>query len=752
MLEPEGFYDGDGVYRVRCMPTELGTWTYRTKSNRAELNNKTGSFTCVQPSFGNHGPIRVRNTYHFAYADGTPYYQVGTTCYAWAHQGGALEEQTLATLRKAPFNKLRMCVFPKSYAYNRNEPQHYPFEGEPLKKWDFTRYNPAFFRHFEKRVADLMELGIEADLIVFHPYDRWGFKSMSRAEDDRYLHYLVARLAAFRNVWWSLANEFDLMLKIPSKQMSDWDRFFRIIRDADPYGHPRGNHNCRTWYDHAKPWVTHASIQSSNLAVASELRDKYRKPIVYDECKYEGNIPQGWGNISAREMVHRFWLGAVAGCYVGHGETYLHPQEILWWSKGGVLHGQSPPRIALCRRVMEASPYEEMEPDETLSPGNLTLAKPSACYMVYVAEQRPVTLDLPGSRPYRVEGIDTWSMRIDQIGATAPGRFTFTPPVPRYVLRLTVHDGAGPLPPLAFASGEPTSGKAPLTVRFEGGPDGSRIRWDFGDGHGSIERNPTHTYTEYGVFTATLTVTDREGRTSIANVLVTIDAGADKPLVRAGVETGESQLTFHGAVERTEQGSLRFAAGPPWKWAAVGLDERPLTLLEGLRSFTIAGWAKAESLDIGKGGNRIAFNLNYNRAGFDLVHHRDGRLRLAVNSWPDRVENDSSKGKIRVGEWVFFAVTYDAMAARDNVGWHFGSPDSPATLDRRTTHAAGPTGAGSGTLTIGNYNETIHRHGTDRQFRGTLHGLAIYGSRFGPSGALDLERIRRLQTETNPAR
>lgn len=31
--------------------------------------------------------MTVRHTYHFGYADGTPYCPVGTTCYAWAHQG-----------------------------------------------------------------------------------------------------------------------------------------------------------------------------------------------------------------------------------------------------------------------------------------------------------------------------------------------------------------------------------------------------------------------------------------------------------------------------------------------------------------------------------------------------------------------------------------------------------------------------------------------------------------------------------------
>ena len=161
-------------------------------------------------------------------------------------------------------------------------------------------------------MLDLLQLGIEADLILFHTYDRWDFENMDAASDDRYIRYAVARLAAFRNVWWSLANEYDFM---PAKEESDWDRFFQIIRDHDPYQRLRGIHNGRRWYDHSKPWVTHVSIQTSNMAHGIRYRSQYKKPVIYDECRYEGDIPQGWGNISAQQMVQHFWAGTVSGCY-----------------------------------------------------------------------------------------------------------------------------------------------------------------------------------------------------------------------------------------------------------------------------------------------------------------------------------------------------------------------------------------------------------------------------------------------------
>lgn len=424
-VDVDGFYDGAGTYRVRFMPDAEGEWTFTTRSNRPELDGRTGTFTCTRAAAVNHGPVVVRNTYHFGYADGAPYFPAGTTAYAWVHQGDALGERTLATLRQAPFNKLRMCVFPKDYVYNRNEPQYYPFPRDAAGNNDLTRFNPEFFRHLETRVRQLMEMGIQADLILFHPYDRWGYSKMPAEADDRYLRYTVARLSAFRNVWWSLANEWDFMKE---KKLADWDRFFRIVQESDPYQRLRSIHNGTILYDHAKPWVTHASIQSPDFDKAVEWLQAYRKPVIYDECQYEGNIPRRWGDISAREMVRRFWLGTARGAYVGHGETYLDPRDVLWWSKGGVLHGQSPPRIAFLRKILEEGPADGIQPMPNQK-------YPAACregeyYLFYFDLHQPAEMEfeLPARVPFRAEIIDPWEMTIAPVSGIWQGKFTLKLP------------------------------------------------------------------------------------------------------------------------------------------------------------------------------------------------------------------------------------------------------------------------------------------------------------------------------------
>lgn len=413
-----GFYDGDGTYKIRFMPDNPGEWTYTTSSNAAQLDGQTGSVTVSAPRPGNHGPVQVANKFHFAHADGTPFLSFGTTCYAWTHQPLSEQAKTLETLGKARFNKLRMGVFPKDYPYNVNEALHDVYQRGADGELDFDRPNPESFRHFENQVKALGDMGIEADIIMLHPYDRWGYSGMSEEQDYRYFAYLTARVAGYHNVWWSLANEYDFLLD--TKPMHQWDRYFHIIEENDPYGHLRSIHNGDpdANYDHRKAWVTHVCIQNWDVKRTAEWRNAYGKPVVNDEPEYEGNIVQSWGNISAGELTHRFWTTAMRGGYAGHGETYSHPEDLIWWAKGGELHGEAWKRIGFLRQVMEESVTHGFDPiDSGMGfPWNrISGARDGETTIIYFGEHQPViwAAGLPqDDRQYEVDLIDTWNMTV----------------------------------------------------------------------------------------------------------------------------------------------------------------------------------------------------------------------------------------------------------------------------------------------------------------------------------------------------
>jgi hypothetical protein len=428
-----GFYDGGGVYRVRFQPPASGEWEFTTSSNVSSLDGVGGAFQVGPPGPKNHGPVQVADTFHFAYQDGTRFTPFGTTAYAWSHQIEELEERTLRTLAASPFRKVRMCVFPKSYLFNTEEPQLYPFERRG-EGWDFSRFNPEFFRHLERRILDLQALGIEADLILFHAYDRWGFSQMPAWADDFYLRYLVRRLAAFRSVWWSLANEYDLLR---NKSEADWERFAANIGAEDYVGHLTSIHNCFGFYDHSRPWITHCSIQRIDVYRTAENTDEWRqqygKPVVIDECAYEGDIDQGWGNIGGPELVRRAWEGAIRGGYVTHGETYYNDREELWWSKGGELVGSSPARFAFLARILAEAPHGILEP--LPSDWDARWAGTAEHRIAYFGFERPSyrTIVTPRGAEWDVDVIDTWNMTVETLSGSWSGRFTVPLPGREYM-------------------------------------------------------------------------------------------------------------------------------------------------------------------------------------------------------------------------------------------------------------------------------------------------------------------------------
>lgn len=455
-----GFYAGNGIYKVRFMPSfEDEEYTYRLFGSALE-EDICGNFISISPAPNSYGPVRVTNTYHFSYEDGSRFYPLGTTCYVWQYQDDETISKTLESLKASGFNKLRFCIFPKHYDYNLGEPRLYPFEGTPMdssvltkdnfqnytgktegNNFDFSRPNIEYFDHLDKCILALQEAGIEADLILFHPYDRWGFSMMSKEEDAAYLRYIIARLAAYRNIWWAMANEYDLFT---SKDEKDWEDLAKILCKEDPYNHLRSIHNCRPFYNHSKPWITHCSIQRQDLYKSAEFTDewraRYQKPVVLDEIAYEGNIQYAWGNISGQELIRRYWEAVCRGGYPGHGETYIDGDNPIWWSHGGELKGESWKRVKFLQEILNDVPGIGLAPgpgdwdDVCAIPENFILADQTGYKLYYYGNFRPSFREFCFDEEtlYQAEVIDTWNMTISD-PTYAKGKFNIPLPGREYL-------------------------------------------------------------------------------------------------------------------------------------------------------------------------------------------------------------------------------------------------------------------------------------------------------------------------------
>ena len=491
-IKVRGFTSSDGYFIYRFLPLKAGVYEYRIVTDRISIK---GACETEAADGSHHGPVRADGA-RLVYDDGSRFTSFGTTVYSMLHQSEEVFEETLRTLSRSPFNKVRLCLFPKHYPLCTNVPPCYPFaplEGQKRRSflpedapgpfdepearddyWDTNNPDLGFWDMIDDRLTRLMDLGIQADLILFHPYDRWGFSNLSMEDNLRYLDYAVRRLAAYPNIWWSLSNEYDLTL---SKTIEDWYTIEAFVAEKDPYHHMIGCHNWIALWDASRERTTHLSLQTRELWRVTEFMKKYRKPVMIDECKYEGNLQEDWGSLSGQEMVRSFWQVMVQGGYCTHGDTFYPEEgsEAIWWAHGGKIRGESVPRIAFLKDIADSLPgpietvvesglnqavfFTGKETPEELNkmPAFLKQAWKSFrmmpdierelfisknityhghcgedAFLFYLDDQCCIrtAIDLPEDRKYRIEVIDTWNMTraIARTGATGgvqielPGR------------------------------------------------------------------------------------------------------------------------------------------------------------------------------------------------------------------------------------------------------------------------------------------------------------------------------------------
>lgn len=433
VVEVPGFWDGDDRYLARFAPELTGRWTWACHSDEPALDGATDGLDVGRARPGEHGPVRVAGTFHFAHVDGTPFRPVGTTAYNWFHQEEPLYTETLDAISGAGFNKFRFMVFPQAGGYVEHFPDLLPFERGAHGRWDVARPVVEFFRRLDRAVLDLHERGIQADICIFNAYDngRFDLDTLTEDEDACYLRYLVARLSAYPNVWWSLCNEFDILGD--TRPDERWTRAGELLAAVDPHDHLRSIHNMRRLYDNSRAWVTHASLQigqaTEDFGRAGLLRDAYRKPVVLDEIKYEGDVPERWGRLDAAQLVHQFWVATASGCYASHGESFLRPDGSLHMVAGGRLLGESPARLGFLHRILEEIDGVGLDPIDNWWDDAFVVGIPGEVYLQYLGKGSPREWrfrlprgygsdDPAAGQEYRVDVIDTWDMTVIPVPGT----------------------------------------------------------------------------------------------------------------------------------------------------------------------------------------------------------------------------------------------------------------------------------------------------------------------------------------------
>ena len=160
--------------------------------------------------------------------------------------------------------------------------------------------------------------------------------------------------------------------------------------------------------------------------------------------------------------------------------------------------------------------------------------------------------------------------------------------------------------PVAGFSATPTSGTAPLAVTFTNTSTGSITSeaWDFGDGGSSSASNPSHTYTNAGVYTIVLTVFGPGGSNTLTQAgYITVGAAAPPAAAFSGSPTnGAAPLMVNfvnnstGSITNQSwdfgDGTMDGTANPPHTYTSPGVYTVALTVFGpgGSNTLTQAGY------------------------------------------------------------------------------------------------------------------------------------------------------------------
>lgn len=399
-----GFYDG--TWKIRIAPTIEGEWSILTHSNDSNLDGKKISFVCVPNDNPNvHGGLLVdsEHPYHFVFEDDTRYFMMGYECdWLWALD---MENSKLPNLNsfldklvKNGFNLIILNAYAHDTSWRKGNtseedygpPSMYPWKGDNENP-DHSRFNLAYWRHYDQVIDVLYQRGIIAHIMIKVYNKMVNWPKAGSDEDDMYFRWLIARYAAYPNVVWDFSkeahNEKDLEYKISR---------FRLIRENDSYNRLITNHDDDKAYDsgaydeildfrsdqHHKNW--HQKILSQ--------REQNTWPVVNVEFGYEhgpdGLEDKTYGVAqSPEEVCRRAWEICMAGGYIAYYYTYtawdvIRPEDI-------------PPGYAYfsnLRNFLEDTNYWLMKPADELVSRGYCLANPGKEYIVFLNQAESFTL------------------------------------------------------------------------------------------------------------------------------------------------------------------------------------------------------------------------------------------------------------------------------------------------------------------------------------------------------------------------
>jgi len=443
--EIRGFWDGGKQWKIRLMPDEVGTWSYRTYCSdtlNAGLHEVAGSFQCLENhselAIYTHGRVeREQGNYHLNHADGSPFFWQACTAWNGGLKSSEQEWETYLKHRARNGYNVIQLVATQWRGCAANSQGEVAFTGSGKMV-----LNPGFFQHFDRKMDQVNAHGQVAGLVMLWalPFGPGTELSPGYYLPDReailLARYLVARYGA-HHVAWILGGDGRYVGELEDR----WMHIGREVFKDKPQGlstlHPYGGswvgeiYGQEPWYDIDGYQSSHGTgkrtIEFINRTVAEGWKSNPPKPVINLEPCYE-EIRMAIFEDDVRNAC--YWSvfatppgGITYGAdgiwpWIREGEKPLNHRYVpgvSTWDKAMDLPGSF--QVAYLGAFMRDYAWWNLRPAQDLlleQPGeehfrahvSLLKSLDSKTILVYLPTRQEVSLRLPSARTYTAKWFD----------------------------------------------------------------------------------------------------------------------------------------------------------------------------------------------------------------------------------------------------------------------------------------------------------------------------------------------------------
>lgn len=333
------FYDGENSWRARVNASEAGTWSWSAACETdAKPHGKTGAFRVAESKLPGRLLIHPKNPRQWVTEDGRYFLNLSDTAYFLLcrqdGRGAPVSDETAR--RYIRDNVARGITSVRCFLAGREGGDEN--STDLWKQWFFKdgaydRLRLDNVRCADRRLRMLLDEypNLAVQLILF-PLERYAgddrfWTALTTKQRKRLLRQLVARFAAYPQIYWLIVNDAHYGEKYPNNNAMV-RQVGAFLQQHDPWQHPRSTGHARMlpFVFSADDWATYIHIEHKHDlgALQYDRYHKFAKPVFRGEDRYEQDHGPRLDPTNMRYWQRRmFWAWLLSGGSANYGGR--------WW-------------------------------------------------------------------------------------------------------------------------------------------------------------------------------------------------------------------------------------------------------------------------------------------------------------------------------------------------------------------------------------------------------------------------------------